>query len=102
MSTWSKLLKKQKYIPIIRDQCLVVTATDDSYVEGAIGMIKSFCIRSGLHPTFIVLGKNLSTINKQVLESLPRTRVVPLDHHNARDHWCTWILELFWGFPEQK
>lgn len=58
-------------------------------------MIKSFILNSGLSSDFLVLGKNLSSQNKKTLSDLPKTRVHNLCLHNARDHWCTWILEIF-------
>ena len=96
ISTWANLVNKQNYSPVTRGDCLVVTATNDAYSQGAAGMIKSFYSRSELDPDFIVLGKNLSIANKIKLEALPSTRVKSLIDHNAKDHWCTWILELFW------
>ena len=76
-------------------RCLVVTATNDDYAKGVKGMIKSFILNSGLSSDYLVLGKNLSSQNKKTLSDLPRTRVHNLWLHNARDHWCTWILEIF-------
>lgn len=80
-------------------QCLVVTATDNKCVEGVVGMIKSFVLNSDLDLRFLVLGKNLSMKNRKMITNLGLTQVVDLDEsyeHHAPDHWCTWILEMFW------
>ena len=75
---------------------LVVTATNDEYSSGVVGMIKSFLFNSNLMTDHLVLAKDLSDKNRKMIESLPRTTVYDLRVHNAPDHWCTWILELFY------
>tara|TARA_B100000683_G_C12414010_1_gene525034 strand:- start:31 stop:858 length:828 start_codon:yes stop_codon:yes gene_type:complete len=99
-STWLKLARKNRYRQIFTGpQCLVVTATDNKCAVGVVGMIKSFVLNSGLNLRFLVLGKDLSTKNREMITTLGLTQVVDLDEfydHKARDHWCTWILEIFW------
>ncbi len=95
-STWSELKTRCSYESYIsKSDCLVVTATNDSCVDGVIGMIKSFQLNADLDVEFLVLAKDVSKNNAGRLESLYKTRVNHLLKHNANDHWCTWILEIF-------
>jgi len=96
MSTWSNLKKDFDYSSLTSDGILVVTATNNKYTQGAVGMIKSFLCKSKLSADFIVLGKDLTPNSLYALKDLPNTRVISLEDHHSLDHWCTWILEIFW------
>jgi lipopolysaccharide biosynthesis glycosyltransferase len=99
MSTWDQLIKSQNYQPLSgyhSARVLVVTATDDAYSQGAVGMIKSFLFNSKLTTSHLVLAKDLNDHNRKMITALPRTTVCDLNVHNAPDYWCTWILELFY------
>tara|TARA_B100000214_G_scaffold210194_1_gene152633 strand:- start:713 stop:1516 length:804 start_codon:yes stop_codon:yes gene_type:complete len=99
-STWARLATRNSYEPLFAGpECLVVTATDNACVIGVVGMIKSFLLNAGLSVRFIVLGRSLSERNKEIISALPLTQIVSIDDpsdRHAPDHWCSWILELFW------
>ena len=82
MGVWNSLKNSRSYEAYSDPpaNCLVVTATNDSYAQGAVGMIKSFLIKSNLKTDHVVLGRGLSDTNSEALLDLPRTRVKNLNY----------------------